>query len=60
MLKKFNNMKIRKKITNGFVLVVSIASVAAIVACIAMIFKVGRYKYALQIMDFLRGILERH
>ena len=55
MLKKFNNMKIRKKITNGFVLVVSIASVAAIVACIAMIFMVGRYKYALTNYGFSQG-----
>lgn len=55
MLKKFNNMKIRKKITNGFVLVVSIASVAAIVACIAMIFMVGKYKYALTNYGFSQG-----
>ncbi|MDE7309704.1 MAG: MCP four helix bundle domain-containing protein [Lachnospiraceae bacterium] len=55
MLKKFNNMKIKKKITNGFVLVVSIASIAAIVACIAMIFMVGRYKYALTNYGFSQG-----
>jgi len=55
MLKKFNNMKIKKKITNGFILVVSIASVAAIVACIAMIFMVGRYKYALTNYGFSQG-----
>ena len=55
MLKKFNNMKIKKKITNGFVLVVSIASIAAIVACIAMIFMVGKYKYALTNYGFSQG-----
>lgn len=55
MLKKFNNMKIKKKITNGFVLVVSIVSIAAIVACIAMIFMVGKYKYALTNYGFSQG-----
>lgn len=55
MLKKFKNMKIKKKITNGFVLVSVIASIAAVITCIAMIFMANEYNRAMTDYGFSQG-----
>ncbi|MSS63830.1 methyl-accepting chemotaxis protein [Velocimicrobium porci] len=51
----FKKMRIKKRLTTGFIMVSAIASVAAVVGCIAMIIISSRYAYALQNYGFAQG-----
>ena len=49
---KLKQMRIKKRLTTGFVMVSAITSIAAIVGCIAMIVVSNRYEYALKNYGF--------
>lgn len=51
----FKSMKIKKRLTVSFILVSVITSLAAVVACIAMVYMSDRYTYALQNYGFSQG-----
>ncbi len=52
---KLKQMRIKKRLTTGFVMVSAITSIAAIVGCIAMIVVSNRYEYALKNYGFSQG-----
>jgi len=55
MLKKLKDMRIKKKITSGFVLVSIVASIAAVITCGAMIFMLSKYNKAMTNYGFSQG-----
>lgn len=52
---KLKNMRIRKRLTTGFVLVTAMTAAVAVIACIVMIVMSNQYSYALTNYGFVQG-----
>lgn len=54
-MSKLEKMRIKKRLSTGFIMVVAIASIGALIGCIAMIVLGNQYSYALKNYGFSQG-----